>query len=148
MQLERNPNFPLHLEKHHEIPPSMQNEARFPCSARRANPHSALQLKRGLDFPEARREVPRGPCHHSKGIQSFMPQLEKHHKIAPQCEMRPHFPSVTPQHSSAAPRNLKRALISLKQHERVPEVPTASREEPQASCCNSRKPSHSPLKGR
>ena len=130
MQLERNPNVPLHLEKHHEIPPAMRDEARFPCSAWRANLRSPSQLKRRLDFPDARREVPRGPCHHSKGIQSFMPQLEKHHKIAPQCEMRPHFPSVTPQHSSAAPRNLKRALISLKQHERVPEVPATSRVNP------------------
>ena len=148
MQLERNPNFPLHLEKHHEIPPAMRDEARFPCSAWRANLCSPLQLESRLDFPDTRREVPRGPCRNLKGIQSFMLQLEKHHKIAPQCEMRPHFPAVTLQHSSTSPHNLKGALISLKQNERVPEVPTASREEPQASCCNSRKLRHSPLKRR
>ena len=130
MQLERNPNFPLHLEKHHEIPPAMRDEARFPCSAWRANLRSPSQLKRRLDFPDARREVPRGPHRHSKGIQNFMPQLEKHNKITSSMRVSPHFPAVTLQHSSTSPHNLKGALISLKQNERVPEVPATSRVNP------------------
>ena len=110
MQLERNPNFPLHLEKHHEIPPAMRDEARFPCSAWRANLRSPSQLKRRLDFPDARREVPRGPHRHSKGIQNFMPQLEKHNKITSSMRVSPHFPAVTLQHSSTAPLQLEKSL--------------------------------------
>ena len=58
MQLEKNPNFLLQFKKHCEIPPSMREEALFPCSASRAIPRSPSLLERRLEFPEATGEVP------------------------------------------------------------------------------------------
>ena len=59
--------------------------------------------------------------------------------------MRPYSPAVTREESRDYPRNSKGGLTSLRQHERLPEVPVSIREDPQASLCNLSKTMTFPL---
>ena len=52
--------------------------------------------------------------------------------------MRPYSPAVTREESLVSPHSSKEGLIPLRQHERFPEVPIATREDPQVSCLNLR----------
>ena len=49
--------------------------------------------------------------------------------------MRANSPAVTQEQSLATPHNSKGDLNSLMQHERLPEVPVTTQEEPQAFQC-------------
>ena len=53
-------------------------------------------------------------------------------------KLRPDSPDVTPEHSRAHPRNINGDLTSLRQHDRLPELPVLPSEEPQASLHNLR----------
>ena len=52
--------------------------------------------------------------------------------------MRPYSSAATRKKSRVFPHNLKGSLTSLRQHDRLPEFPVATREEPEASHRNSR----------
>ena len=125
--------FPPHCERRPYSPAVPREKSCTPPCYSKGDLNSLRQQER---FPEARGN--------SRGTQSFMPQLEKHHQIPPQCEMRSDSPAATREHFSVAARTSKGALTSLKQQERFPEVSVAGREEAQASRCNSRKPGDSP----
>ena len=71
------PSFRPQLEKNHEIPPSVRDEALFPYITSKAIPSSLLKLERGLDSLYTTQEVFWDTCHHSKGTPSLPPQLEK-----------------------------------------------------------------------
>ena len=60
----------------------------------------------------------------------------------------PYFSAAAPEESQGAPRNLKGGLTSLRQHERSPEAPITTREEPQIYRCNSRKTTRFPPQGK
>ena len=63
----------------------------------------------------------------------------------PALRFRPHFqmrtkdPALTGEQSREGPHNSNGDWTFLRQHERVPEVPVVTREEPQVSCRTSRK---------
>ena len=54
------------------------------------------------------------------------------------CKLRPDSPALTPEHSCTHPRNSNGDLTSLRQHDRLPDLPIVPAEEPQASRRNSR----------
>ena len=110
---ERDPSFLPQLEKHHDIPPSMRDEAWFPWSDSRATPHSAPQLKRRFDFPEATREVPWGCRHNSSGTASFLQQLDKNHKILLSKQDEAFFPCSTSSAILSSLLKLKMRFYSL-----------------------------------
>ena len=66
----------------------------------------------------------------------------------PQCEMRPKFPAVTREQSRTPPCNMKGLLTSVRQQERFPEIPVATREEHQVSRHNLRKTTRFPYSTR
>ena len=97
-----------------------------------------MQLERRPDFPGNMRGSLRS-YRNLRGTQTFPPQLNKHHEIPTQCELRPNSPAVTREESGNPTCTLKGDLTSLRQDERLPEVSVATRVELQTSSLNLRK---------
>ena len=64
------------------------------------------------DFPEATWVVPWGPQHNSRGTQSFLPQLKKHHKIPPSMWDEAWFPCFNLRGILTFPLHIKRRPVS------------------------------------
>ena len=60
------------------------------------------------------------------------------------CELRPDSPAVTPEHFGSRPCNSNGYLTSLRQHERLPDLPVVPAVEPQASSRNLRQTTRFP----
>ena len=101
------------LKKHHEIPLSLRDDTRFPCSDSKAIPCSPSQLKRRHDFPEVTCEVPRGPHRNLRGTPSFLPQLEKNHEILPSTRDEAQFQSGVSRQIPLSLLKCKRVLDTL-----------------------------------
>ena len=80
-----------------------------------------------------------------KGTHTFCRNSRNTLRFPLPCELRPDFPAVTLELSCAGPRNLNGDLTSLRQHDRLPELPVLPFKEPQASLHNSRQTTRFPL---
>ena len=74
-----------------------------------------------------------------------MSELERHPEVPASTRDEALCPAPTGEESREAPRNSNGDLTFLRQHEWVPEVPVATREEFQGSCRNSRNPDSPPF---
>ena len=129
------------LKKHHEIPLSLRDDTRFPCSDSKAIPCSPSQLKRRHDFPEVTCEVPRGPHRNLRGTPSFMPQLEKNHEMPPLTEDEDLFPCSVSRTIPSVLSKLKRKLDSLYVTHEIPrDTQGNSREAPNSQHFSKRAP--------
>ena len=81
------------------------------------------------DSPVETPEEPRDSCQRGLGTLRLWPQLQ----------MRTSGPVVTAEESQEAPRNSHGDWTYLRPHERLPEVPDVTQEEPQICSYNSRK---------
>ena len=117
----------------------MRESHRFLCKHDR-KPNTALTAPEGKrtwmspletrpDSPVETPEEPQDPCRHGRGTWRFWPQLQ----------MRTTAWEPTSEESREAPGNSHGDWTFLRTHKRVPQVPVIIREEPQVSCCNSRK---------
>ena len=114
------------VEKNHKIPPPMQDEARFPCSASRAISSSLSQLERRLVFLYATPEDTRDTRRNSRETLSFPPQLERASCSIPHLKMRANSPALTREESQLSPQSSKGSLSHLLQLERNPKIPATS----------------------
>ena len=107
----------------------------FPAATREESqgvPHNLkgglISLKQHERFPEVPVETqvgPKAPGLNSRNTTRFSPQFE----------VKPYSPEATQEESRGASRNSKTTMTSLRHHERFPEVPVTSQEEPKPSCC-------------
>ena len=121
------------LERYHEFPTSSRDEALFPCSNLLGIPqcHSQIErltsLRQHERFPEVPIETRDKPKATHRNLRNTM-------RFPPPGEKRPNSLEVIRQQSHAPPHNSKGDLTFLRQYKRIPEVPVATRVEPQASC--------------
>ena len=110
-----------------------------PCNASRASPRSILILERRLDSLYATQDVPRDTCCHSTGSRGYDHNSRRALCSPLHLEKRTDSPASIREESRGVPFNVDGGLTSLKKTRRLPEVPLASQEEPQAYYCNSGK---------
>ena len=77
-----------------------------------------------------------------------MSELKRKAEVQPQLEMRPYALAPMGEESRDTPRNFNGDLTFLRQHEQVPEVLVAIREELQVSSRNLRNSGDCPLNAR
>ena len=69
------------LERKPEVPASAPDEDLGPGTEWKGIPRGPLLLAWRIHFPEATQAGPRGPRHNSRGISSFLLQLDKNQEI-------------------------------------------------------------------
>ena len=72
--------------------------------------------------------------------QSFTLQLEKHHKIPPQCEMKPNSPALTRDKSLVPLRNWKGGSTLFMQLKKILKIPITILEEPDVTATTREEP--------
>ena len=133
-----NPSSPLQLEMRLKSPAEPREESQVPPHNRKGGLTRLGQLEWFPEIPITTLEDPRNSNGNLRGNSSFLPQLEKNQKIHPQPKMRwislqrhnsnPKFPFTT----------WKETWLTFVRTE-FPQIPFATREEPKASCCNTKK---------
>ena len=95
------------------------------------SPHNSkeglIPLRQHERFPEVPIETRDKPKATHRNLRNTM-------RFPPPGEKRPNSLEVIRQQSHAPPHNSKGDLTFLRQYKRIPEVPVATRVEPQASC--------------
>ena len=116
-------------ERNPDLPPSTPDEVLSKGSNWSGIPRGPSQRVWRLDFPEATRAGPWGPCSNLRETLSFLPHSRKTRRISPQIEMRPFSTAASREKSHLPSWASKGSMTPLRQITKFHDIAVSNREE-------------------